>query len=781
MDIKDLLNQEIDLKKTSSVPLEFYFKKYLRHWYLFLAGVLLLCGAALAYIYYTPSQYEINSTLMINNNTEAKKGFSNNTVLDDLDGYQTTSNVENEVEVLTSVSLIKKALENLDLYNTFFVADGFKRYKEIYGIEVPVSISYSKINDRPKKLTNMVGLEIIDDQSFELEMEEGFKSRHNFGDEISNFFGEFTIHLKENQQEFYPKSLFFTYNDMREMAFEYRENINAEPTNKLSTVISLKFLATIPEKGEDFLKTLVEVYNTEALKNINSTASNTLAFIDEQMEKLTTELAEIEKAVETYKNENSISDLSAESQIYLQNSNTTKQKLSEYDINFEVLNNLEENLTSSNNLSEMVQGSLLIEDDALSDLVKKYNELQRQRQRLLNGTTSDNPLVKNLDEQLFSLRSNLLENIQSSKKSLQVAKKSLQENALAIEERANRVPQIERELLNITRQQSIKQENYQYLMKKREESILSLAATSVSNARVIDPPIAGLYPARPMKKLIMVFAFILGLGIPFGLIFVKDYYFGKIGQKNEVEAMSQVPIMGEISHEKRKNLYLGTPHHKSLIGEQINLIWTNMKFASMKKTNQVILTTSSIGGEGKTFFSINLARTIGLSGKKTVILEFDLRKPSVLKQLGIKTNKPGISEYLSSENYITSDILTLSEENPNIFLIGAGKLPDNPLQIMNSPRLEGLFVELRSKFDHIIIDSAPIGLVADAFYLSAFADMVAYVVRYYYTKPNHLKLINEIAQNEKFPNPVLVLNDAKSEHSYGYKYGYYYDLKSAKI
>ncbi|SHN02093.1 capsular exopolysaccharide family [Cyclobacterium lianum] len=780
MDLKDLLNQEIDLRKSSNVPLAFYIKKYLRYWYLFLGGVLLLCGAALAYIYYTPEQYEITSTLMINTNSEARRSFSNNTVLDDLEGYQTANIVENEVEILTSVSLIKKTLENLGLHNTFYVADGFKRFKEIYGDEVPVTIRYNKINEPSSDFSEMAKLEILDNQTFELEMEDGIKTLHNFGDQISNLYGEYSIHLKENLQGLYPKRLSFTYNNMQEMAFSYREAINVEPTNKLSTVISLSLLSSVPEKGKQILKALVDVYNTEALKNVNSTAANTLAFIDEQMEKLTTELAEIEKAVETYKNENAISDLSAESQLYLQNTGITKQKLAEYDINFQVLNNLEENLTNNTNLSDMVQGSLLIEDETLTDLVKKYNESQRQRQRLLNGTTSDNPLIKNLNEQLLNLKSNLIENIRSSKKSIQVAKESLQQNAATIEERANRVPHIERELLNITRQQAIKQENYQYLMQKREESILSLAATSVSNARVIDPPIAGPYPARPMKKLMMIFAFFMGLGIPFALIYANDYFFGTIGLKNEVEALSKVPIMGELSHENQKAIYLGTPQYKSLSGEQLNLIWTNMKFASMQKSNQVILTTSSIGGEGKTFFSINLARTIGLSGKKTVILEFDLRKPSVFQQLGVKTNKPGICEYLTNEAYTTRDILHLSEENPNIFLIGAGKLSDNPLQVMNSPRLAELFVELRGKFDHIIIDSAPIGLVADAFSLSPFVDMLAYVVRYYYTKTNHLKLINEIEEKGKFSNPVLILNGAKSEHSYGHGYGYYYDQKTAK-
>lgn len=781
MEIKDLFTQEIDERNSSSVPIGFYFQKYLRLWYFFLLGVIAFSGAALTYIYYTPDQYEITATLMINSGEEAKRGFSTNAVLDDLDGYQTTNIIENEVEVLTSVSLIRKVLENMNLYNTFFEENGFRRYRELFGEEIPVTIAYTRLTERPKIAPGLIRLELLDETSFRLETEEGHSSQHQFGDNLSNFYGDFSIQLKENRVGAFPKTLFFSFNDMRELAFAYSEDIEAEPTNKLSTIVSLSLLTSVPEKGEQLLARLVETYNSEALKNVNSTAANTLTFIDEQMAKLTAELAEIEQAVETYKNENAISDLSAESQLYLENSSNAKQKLSEYEISIEVLNNLEENLSDPNNPSKMVQGSLLIDDATLSDLVKKYNELQRDRQRLLNGTTADNPLVKNLDEQLYSLKSDLLENIQSNKRSIQVAKKSLEENSMRIEDRANRVPQIERELLAITRQQATKQENYQYLMRKREESVLSLAATSVSNARIIDPPMAGIYPAKPLKKLIMAFALLLGMGVPFGLIYLNNYFFGKIGQKNEVEAISRVPIMGEISHGKKKNLYLNKLSRRSVIGEQVNMIWTNMKFASMRKSNQVILTTSSIGGEGKTFFSINLARTIGLSGKKVVILEFDLRKPSVFQQLGIQPDKPGISEYLSDERYTARDILTLSDDNANIFLVSAGKLPENPVQLMNSPRLEELFAELRSIFDHILVDSAPIGLVADAYALSPYADLLAYVVRYYYTKPNHLKLINDIADQGKFKNPVLILNDAKSEHSYGYGYGDYYTRKTAKI
>jgi capsular exopolysaccharide synthesis family protein len=773
MDIKELLDLDVDLNKSASYPLEFYLKKYLRSWHLFLISIVLCTILAFTYIYFTPSQYEIASTLLINSGGENKSGLTSNAVLDDLDGYQTSHIIENEIEVLTSVSLIHKTLQELSMYNNFYVKDGLKRDKEIYGKEVPIQIIYHRLNDRPKLPKNLVTLNIIDNENFILEID-GLRNQYTFGERITNFFGDFTIYLKDGFNSTYPRSLLLSYNNLRELSYEYRDYINAEPTNKLSTVISLSLLEPCPEKGEKILTKLVEVYNSEALKKVNSTAANTLTFIDQQMVKLTSELMEIEMEVENYKNQNAISDLSAESMLYLESSSVTKQKLSDFDINLAVLGNLEENL-SNNSPSGMVQGSLLIEDINLSELVKQYNELLRERKRLLTGITPDNPLAKTLEGQISSLKADLLESIRSNKKSIQIAKQRLEANEEKIEQRANMVPEIERKLLEITRQQTTKQENYQYLMKKREEAVLSLAATSVSNARVIDPAMAGLYPAKPVKKLILLFALFVGVSLPIGFTFFYERLFDKIRIKNDLEAITNVPIMGEISTVNRKDY-----SNLSLIKEQINLIWTNIIFQSKNMESQIIMTSSSVSGEGKTFFSINLANSIASSGKSVVIIEFDLRKPATFHQLGLRKNKPGIIEYVLEDKYTSHDLITLSDENPNIFLIGAGKTSENLIQIMNSPKLGKLFDELREKFDHIIIDSAPLGLVADAYALAPYTDILVFMVRYYQTKPNHIKIINEISKKGKFKNPVIVLNDAKPEHTYAYKYDYYYERKVAK-
>ncbi|WP_339923298.1 GNVR domain-containing protein [uncultured Cyclobacterium sp.] len=778
MNIKEFLSLEVDLNKSTSQPLEFYLKKYLRLWYFFILSVFICITIGIIHLYLTPSQFEIASTLLINSVGENKSGLTSNAVLDDLDGYQISHIVENEVEVLTSVSLIHKTLQELSMYINFYVEDNFHRNKEIYGKEVPINIIYHQLSDRPKSPKDMVVLDIIDKEKFILEID-GIKNQYFFGEKILVFFGEITIYLKNDFDSSYPRSLLLSYNNLRKLSYEYQDYINATPTNKLSTVISLSLLEPSPEKGEQILSKLVEVYNTEALKKINSTAANTLTFIDQQLVKLTSELTEIERDVENYKNKNAISDLSAEAMLYLENSNEAKQKLSDYDINLEVLQNLEENL-SINNPSVMVQGSLLIDDTNLSDLVNKYNELLRERKRLLTGITSDNPLAKTIDNQISNLKIDLVENIKSNKNSIQIAKKRLESNESEIEQRANRVPEIERELLEITRQQTSKQENYQFLMKKREEAILSLAATSVSNARIIDPPMASLYPTKPKKKLIFMLALFIGVSFPIGFIFLIEHFVEKIRIKEDLESLTKVPIMGEISSLKKQKNRHNSPSSNFLVREQISLIWSNMKFLSSDQENQTILVSSSVGGEGKTFFSINLAKSIASSGKRVVILEFDLRKPATFQQLGMRKLKPGIAEYLLDDKFKTHDILQLADDYANIFLVNAGKSLSDLTQIMNSPRLANLFEELREKFDHIIIDSAPIGLVADAFALSPFIDMLAYVVRYYQTKPSHIKLINNISQKDKFKNAVLILNDAKSEHTYTYEYGYYYDKKYAK-
>ncbi|MFC4872875.1 GumC family protein [Negadavirga shengliensis] len=779
MNIQEFLKEDIDLQKSSSVSPIFYIKKYWRYWYLLLIGGLVCVGMAFVYLYYTPDQYEIQTTIMINTSGEKKGEFSNNAVLDDLEGYQSSKIIENEIEVLTSVSIMRSVLEELSLYNFYYVENGYHRFREIYGEEVPFRIEFHELSARPQSKGGMFKFIIQDHEGFIIEQENGKKSQHKFGERLKNFYGEFTVTAKPEIGDAAHREVYVSFNNVRELAFEYSDNISAESINKLATVISLSLVEAIPEKGEDILTKLVDVYNREALKNLNSTAANTLTFIDEQMASLTAELAEIELAAEKYKNEHSISDLSSESQLYLESSRTVKQQLSEYNIKAEVLNSLEENLKNDGNANKMVQSSLLIEDATLSDLVRKFNELQRERQRLLNATTPGNPIIKNLDEQLTGLKDDILDNIQSNKRSLEIAKRSLEDNAGKIERRANRVPQIERELLNITRQQATKQENYLYLMKKREESVLSLAATTISNARIIDPAMASLYPVRPLKKIVLAFSVILGFGLPIGFIYLKERFYGKIGQKSDLEALTRVPIMGEISHGRKKELTLYTPSQKTLIGEQVNLIWSNMKFATLRKPNQVILTTSSIGGEGKTFFSINLARVLSLSGKKVALLEFDLRKPALLKSLNIKT-KTGITDYLRDESCPVRDVLNMSDINPNIFLVGAGHIPNNPMQVMNSPRIETLIQELKESFDYVIIDSAPIGLVADAYALSPYVDILVYMVRYYYTEPSHIKLLNEIEKHEKFKNPMVVLNDAKAEHHYAYGYGYYYGEKTGR-
>src|SRR5690606_35606379 len=322
----------------------------------------------------------------------------------------------------------------------------------------------------------------------------------------------------------------------------------------------------------------------------------------------------------------------------------------------------------------------------------------------------------------------LLENLKQIKNGLEITTRNLESNSSNISTKAQKVPEIERQLVELARQQAIKEEHYLYLTKKREESALSLAATTVSNSRVIDPATSSSGPVKPNKKLVYIFAFMMGIGMPFGFIFLKNILNTKVTEKGDIEKQTAVPILGEISHHNNNEIIAISDKVRSPVAEQFRLLRTNLQFSSMNQDNKVILVTSSKSGEGKTFFSLNLAVSLGMADKKVAVLEFDLRKPALLKKLKTKSSV-GLSDYLSSEEYSVDDLLHTTPNAPRITLIGCGNIPPHPAELMMSRRMQNLFEELKTRFDVIIIDSAPVGQVADAFALSPYIDQTLYIVR----------------------------------------------------
>jgi tyrosine-protein kinase Etk/Wzc len=739
--------------------------KYLKYWYLIVLSVIIALTVAYVYLRYSTAQYEVKSTLLVKDDKNVD--LASSAVFDDLGIFKAKKLLANEMQILKSRGLMHRVFEELSLYTNYFV-EGNIKVTEVYGEGVPFKLLVSQLDSAA--FGKAVTLQIKDNNTFVLSDEDGKPTTHKFGREVKKPYAVFTVVASSKVDSKNAKEVIIIFNDIRQQADSYNGRLNIESVDKNSSVLSVSLIDPTPKKGEDIINKLIEVYNKEAVEDKNQMASNTIDFIDERLQFLTVELTNVEKDVERYKKENNLTDVSADAEIYLQGASEYRKQLADYEIQIEILNSIEKYLNKQGNQFELVPSTLNIQDPTLMGLIGNFNQLQLERQRMLRTTQENNPLVQNMNDQLFNLKANILENLRNIKNGLVITRNNLRASNAQFESRIQRVPSIERELLEISRQQGIKEGLYLYLLQKREEAALSLAAT-VSNTRILDPAMAGGSPVKPDRRMIYLLALVIGLGLPIAGIFLKDALNDKVQELKDVTNVTNTPILGEIAWADTNETVVVTHGSRSSIAEMFRLIRTNLQFATAGKTNQVILVTSSMSGEGKTFFSINLAASLILTGKKAVVLGFDLRKPKLTQVLNM-SNEVGISNFLISEGMDLNNIIQTVPGIPDLSIIGSGPTPPNPSELMALPRVETLINELKSRFDYIIVDTAPLGQVADAFTLEKYIDSTIYLVRYKYTYKEQIRIVDDIYKNKKLKYPMVVFNNASKHNSYGYGYGY---------
>ena len=748
--------------------------KYIRHWYIFLISVSACLILAFLYLYWAVPQYRVFSTLLLKN--EESDPGSRQSELGEINLFTTKQNLDNEMEVLRSNSLMQRVFSELSLNPTFHIKGQFKT-EEIYGSEVPIRLSITKLH--PTAFKKQLVLRRKTSTTFELKEENGDISTHKYGEEISKPYGIFTVIAAQDNRTHEP--IIIRFHDAVKMANDYNEGLKVEAVNKKASVIRISLVESMPQRGKDILNKLLEVYSKEALEDRNLIANTTIEFIDERLKYLTSELSSVERDVEQYKREHEVTDITSDADQYLLQASDYNKQLEALRIQIEVLESIEAYINKQPGKFELVPSTLTIEDPTLVQLITRYNELQLERERMLRTTLPNNPLVQDINDQLGSLQLNILENLHNIKNGLMITQKSLQATSGRFRSQIQKVPGIERDLLEINRDQGTKGNLYLYLLQKREESALALEIT-VSKTRMLDSAMVDDKPVRPKKILVYLLAVVVGLGLPFSGIYIKDLMNDKIQSKRDVMRGTDTPILGEISHNTSSKSLIVTEETGTSIAELFRLIRSNLHFATAGKENKVLLVTSSTSGEGKTFFCINLAASLTMIGKKVVLLELDLRMPSLSKQLDVVPGI-GISDYLVANDKVQiEDILRPHNTVPGLFYATSGSLPPNPAELMMSHNLAHFINELKASFDYILIDTAPIGKVSDAFSIGSLIDSTIYVVRANYTNKSHLELIEDIYQNKKLVHPMIVLNDIKEDkaHAYGYGYGYSYKKSDKK-
>jgi tyrosine-protein kinase Etk/Wzc len=766
--------EEIDLKVM--------LFRYLRYWYWFVIGIIICIGFAFIYLAYATPQYKVQSTLLIKDD---KKGpsVSGADAFGGLDIFGSSKNIDNEIEVLKSKTLMQRVLNELNLEVSYFET-GLFRNNEVYGDDLPLRVIVKNLDLTAYRKGVTIEIQIQDNNNFVLVEEElnSERSSHKFGQEIQRPYGTFTVVANLQNISFEPnKTIVVKFHDIKKLADYYNQKLlTIEPVSKNASVIVIACISPLPEKGEDIINKLIQVYEKEAIEDKNLMASNTVQFIDERLRYLTVELSEVEKDVEQYKKRNELTDVTSEATLFLEQASQYNKELIDSEIRIEVLKSIESYLNSQGNQFGLVPNSLNIEEPTLLALISKFNELQLERQRMLRTTQPNNPLVLNINEQLAHLRANILESLKNIRRGLLIARRNLQETSTGFKSRIQQVPSMERELMEISRQQGIKEALYLYLLQKREESALSLAATVSTNSRIIDPAMAGDKPVQPKHLVVFLIALVMGVGIPICIIYIKDLLNDKVQELSDVGQVTSTPVLGEIYFNSSGETVVATEKNKSPVAELFRLIRTNLQFATLGKENKVMMVTSSMSGEGKTFISINLAATLALTGKKVVLIGFDLRKPRLLQDLGLPLGK-GVSNYLISENMTVDEILEPSNVMSNLHVIGSGPIPPNPGELMLSSKISTLLGELKNRYDYVIIDSSPIGQISDSYTLAPYIDSTIYVVRYNYTFKSQLNIIDDVYRSKKLKYPMIVLNGKKeSDYQYGYGYGYPEDMKPNK-
>ena len=762
--------------------------KYLIHWPWFVGAVLVCLIGAWIYLRMATPVYNISATVLIKDD---KKGGNTGGMagLEELglSGLISSSqNIDNELEVLRSKTLVKEVVNQLNLYVSYTDEDEFPS-KNMYKTS-PIIVSLTP--QEAEKLSDPMIVEMLlyPQGSLDVGVTIGDKEYQKHFEKLPAVFpmDEGTLAFfqspdslmanKDTTEESSAQNvrrITAKINSPMKVARVYCENLTIEPTSKTTSVAVISLKNSSLQRGQDFINQLLEMYNRNTNNDKNEIAQNTAEFIDERIDIISKELGNTEANLENFKRNAGITDLTSEAQIALTGNAEYEKKRVENRTQISLLEDLRKYIRG--NEYEVLPSNVGLQDAALVATIERYNEMLVERKRLLRTSTENNPAIVNLDTSIRAMKSNVQATLDGTLQGMLITKADLDREANRFSRRISDAPGQERQFVSIARQQEIKAGLYLMLLQKREENAIALAATA-NNAKIIDEAIADDIPVSPKRKIIYLIALVLGVGIPVGIIYLIGLTKFKLEGRADVEKLTTVPIVGDIPLTDEKNEKDGSiavfENQNNLMSETFRNIRTNLQFM-LQNDKKVILVTSTVSGEGKSFISANLAISLSLLGKKVVIVGLDIRKPGLNKVFRLSTKEKGITLYLANPDTDLMSLVQPSDVNKNLSILPGGTVPPNPTELLARDGLDKAIEILKKNFDYVILDTAPVGMVTDTLLIGRVADLSVYVCRADYTHKVEYTLINELAEEKKLPNICTVINGVDlKRRKYGYYYGY---------
>lgn len=778
---------EAQESKEENIDVKELLFKYLIHWPWFVGAVIACLIAAWVYLYMSTPIYNISATVLIKDD---KKGGSAGMLSGleslGLDGMISSSqNIDNEIEVLRSKTIVKEVVEDLGLYISYTDEDEFpsRNLYKTSPVQVSLTPQEADLLEEPMIVEMMLQPQGSMDVTVKIDDDEYQKHFEKLPAVFPTDKGTLAFFLtpdsvlssKRTSEETADsektiRNITATINKPLAVAKAYCKNMTIEPTSKTTSVAVISLKNSNVQRGKDFINKLLEMYNINTNNDKNEVAQKTAEFINERISIISKELGSTEKDLESFKRGAGITDLTSDAQIALTGSAEYEKKRVENQTQINLLQDLQKYM--QNEGYEVLPSNIGLQDVNLAAAINRYNDVLVERKRLLRTSTENNPTIINLDTSISAMKENVQVSLDRVLRGLYITKADLDREANRYSRRISEAPGQEREFVSIARQQEIKAGLYLMLLQKREENAITLAATA-NNAKIIDDAIADDAPVSPKGRMIYLIALVLGVGIPVGVIYLLELTKFKIEGRSDVEKLTNVPIVGDIPLTDEKLGAIAVfENQNNLMSETFRNIRTNLQFM-LENDKKVILVTSTVSGEGKSFISANLAISLSLLGKKVIIVGLDIRKPGLNKVFNIPRKEVGITQYLANPEKNLMDLVQPSDVSKNLYILPGGTVPPNPTELLARDGLDKAIETLKKNFDYVILDTAPVGMVTDTLLIGRVADLSVYVCRADYTHKNEYTLINELAENNKLPKLCTVINglDLK-RRKYGYYYGY---------
>ena len=746
--------------------------KYLFHWKWFVISISIALILGVVYLRYQVPQYEVNATILIKDD---KKGQVSDelTAFEDLGILKNTKNIDNEIEILRSRSLMTKVVNELKLNITYY-SFGRPIEHERYN-DAPFLISYTLSDSTIIEPVGNWIIEPISNNRFLLKSGENEEEvgEYYFGDSIDVSFGKIVISNTKNFSENYlNKDYRIIVSSVEQIVNKYLGLLKVNAVNKTSNAITISLRDAIIQKAIDIVDNLIKQHNLDALADKNQVSQNTASFINERIQFITNELSGVEGEAESFKTKHKLTDVESEAKLFLQTSNESEMSLLENSTQLRIAEFMNDYLKKLDKPNSLIPSNLGLSDHSLSNEINDYNRLVLERNRLVKTSGEKNPVVENLDYQIIGLRNSIKESLMNLYSTLQIKAKNLATKEIEISNRISSVPKYEREFRMIQRQQQIKESLYLYLLQKREETNIALAVT-VANAKVLDKAYSNGGMVAPQKITIYLSSILIGIIFPIVVLYILEILDTKIHGKKEIDQL-KLPYLGEIPDSINKEKLIVRDNVRSNTAEAFRILRGNVEFlcAKVETKSKVILVTSTVAKEGKSYIALNLAASFALTGKKVLLIGSDLRNPKILKYLNLG-ERNGLTNLIIDQNMNISDMIFPLEDFSNLDILNSGPIPPNPAELLMYARVKEIFDYARENYEYVIVDTAPIGLVADTLLISKYADATVFIARANVLDKRLLRIVDSLNKEKRLPNVACLINGSSYTKGYGYGYGAY--------